>query len=108
MLEALSEAQSVDPAQRPAGVERRRAVRIPVAWAARISNADAAFEAECMIVDISATGARISFQGSGQLPKRLELFVVQSNSLMGATVIWQLGRDAGLDFDERQSPESMG
>ena len=104
----ISAAQSGGSAQMPAGVERRRAVRVPVAWAARISNAEAAFEAECMIVDISATGARISFQGAGQLPKRLELFVARSNSLFGATVVWQLGRDAGLDFDERQSAESIG
>lgn len=79
--------------------ERRLQDRRPADWSGRIADETRAVSFECEVTNISPTGARISFQGAGELPSRLMLHVSQLGESRPARLVWQFGRDAGLAFE---------
>lgn len=53
---------------------------------------------DCVIRDMSETGARVALSGPMALPDGLRLLVVSSNELYPVRVAWQRGQMAGLQF----------
>ncbi|MGD9800078.1 MAG: PilZ domain-containing protein [Parvularculaceae bacterium] len=55
-------------------------------------------ELDCMIVDLSANGARLHLDGADALPEFLTLRVVSTGALKRARVVWRREHSAGLSF----------
>ncbi len=53
---------------------------------------------DCIIRDLSDTGARLEFAGPTELPQEFRLLVVSSNLLIPAALAWQRGLAAGVHF----------
>jgi hypothetical protein len=53
---------------------------------------------DCLIRDISASGARIEFGAPTKLPDAFRLLIPSSNLLIPATPAWQTGLAAGIRF----------
>lgn len=56
---------------------------------------------DCMILDLSGSGARISLGGAVNLPETVRLSIPQHALRVDATVRWQQGTEAGLSFNRR-------
>jgi hypothetical protein len=57
---------------------------------------------ECLIEDISETGARIALPADATLPKTVELHLTSVGAVVRKSeVIWQIANEAGLHFLER-------
>ena len=53
---------------------------------------------DCMIVDLSANGARIHLDGADALPEFLTLRVILTGAMKRARVVWRRDKSAGLSF----------
>lgn len=53
---------------------------------------------DCLIRDISVTGARLEFGGPTELPQAFLVFIVSSNQIMPAERAWQRGLAVGVHF----------
>lgn len=65
---------------------------------------------ECLIEDISETGARIVLPPGAALPKAVDLYLTSAGAVVRKSeVIWQTAHQAGLHFLNRpQMPEAPG
>ena len=65
---------------------------------------------ECLIEDISETGARIALRPGATLPKAVDLHLTSTGAVVRKSeVIWQTADEAGLHFVDRpQMPEAPG
>ncbi len=59
---------------------------------------------DCIVRDISETGARLAFGGPTSLPKEVRLLVVSSNEMFPGEVAWQRGLNAGVYFTGPPQP----
>ncbi len=82
----------------PAPDERRAAVRHATSLSGRVIVGDALHAAECVIVDLSDTGARIHFALDARLGPPLSLLFIRDGRLVDAVVAWRRGSEAGLVF----------
>ena len=64
---------------------------------------------ECVVEDLSAEGARVTFSVVYTLPKRFDLFLGQSPKPYRVRTVWQDGDTAGVQFLEPRAdaPEVM-
>jgi hypothetical protein len=53
---------------------------------------------DCVIRDLSETGARLDFGGPVELPQEFRLLVVTSNLLIPTELAWVRGSSAGVRF----------
>jgi hypothetical protein len=53
---------------------------------------------DCVIRDLSDTGARLEFAGPTELPKEFRLLIVSTNMFIPAELAWQRGLLAGIRF----------
>ena len=82
-------------------VGQRRAVnRIPTRNYAYLQNATGGVLSECLVKDISETGARIILPKMVSLPKRIILRITGEAIPMNASVVWQAGTKCGLEFND--------
>lgn len=56
---------------------------------------------DCVIKDISGSGARIEFDDLITLGSRFQLHIKKENKTMRVSTSWQRGRQAGVRFDEK-------
>ncbi len=63
---------------------------------------------DCIVRDISETGARLAFGGPTSLPKEVRLLVVSSNEMFPGEVAWQRGLNAGVHLPARRDPLRRG
>jgi hypothetical protein len=78
--------------------EARKSPRISLHYAAWIATEDG-FNRQCLVADISSSGARI--QIDTRLPERLWLVLTnQGNLRRRCRLIWQSDNEAGLCFDK--------
>ena len=63
----------------------------------------------CVVEDLSAEGARVTFSVAHMLPKRFDLFLGSSRKPHRVRTIWQGGNTAGVQFLETRAdaPEVM-
>lgn len=55
---------------------------------------------ECLVKDISESGARIILPEEASLPKQLLLCVTGEATPMSAALVWQAGTKCGLEFSD--------
>jgi hypothetical protein len=53
---------------------------------------------DCVIRDMSETGAKVQFGGPTELPGGVRLLIMSSNLLYPGIVAWQRGQSAGIHF----------
>jgi hypothetical protein len=53
---------------------------------------------ECLLVDISKTGARLIFPTRAKFPTAFGLVVVPSGPVRPASLVWRNGQMAGIKF----------
>lgn len=103
---ALSEPGRAEPAQKVERINRRRTIlrgKIVFGLAAR--------SVDCIIRDLSDTGAKVRLAGAEKLPKIAWLVDAGRGLAFEAQVIWTRDRDLGLKFiqcrnlSEEHSPE---
>jgi hypothetical protein len=79
--------------------EQRENIRRSVRQGARIVAVDGSALGACMMVDVSATGARLVLETSDLLPDRLFLLLSHNGNLRRlCSVVWQTGATAGIQF----------
>lgn len=76
------------------GQERRTAVRVPVRLDARLFPG----HRDCLVKDLSASGARIQFTEPGGAPDEVVLVLWDSGQAFEAQAVWWLNDEIGLRF----------
>ena len=82
--------------------ERRQHARMPVHWQGRLTAS--AEDEECLVLDISAVGARVQCASPFDEQNQLTLLLKQGES-HSAKVIWRQGSFMGLQFAEDDEPK---
>lgn len=77
--------------------DNREAVRKDVWCVCQVMSRDGAVR-EGVILDISATGARVRFRDRGELPDLVKIKASRIGLNRFARVVWQRTPDAGLEF----------
>jgi hypothetical protein len=80
----------------PGGREHRRAPRRPVLGNAVIRGPG--FHSDCVIRDLSASGAKIQVRASIQLPDEFNLLLLEANTSRHVLLKWREGDFAGVAF----------
>ena len=62
---------------------------------------------DCLVRDISATGARLTFSGDVSVPDRIELHIPQKQKVLQAQVQWHRSNEIGVDFAAGQTASNM-
>jgi hypothetical protein len=79
----------------PDGVERRRHRRVPLLHSATLHDGERVID--CIIRDISVSGARLDIPLPPALPETLVLDIAEAGLLNGR-IVWRDGGQAGLEF----------
>ncbi len=81
--------------------DQRSNVRIPARYYAHLHAATGAVLSECLVKDLSQTGARIILpKANCSLPRQIMLRVTGEATPFTASVIWQVGAKCGLKFND--------
>jgi len=64
---------------------------------------------DCVIRDISATGAKLELSSAVTIPDRFDLFIPQKNQTLRATIKWRRANEVGVVFEtEQHAPAPPG
>jgi hypothetical protein len=81
------------------GDERRRAQRQDMRWEALIINLDGSIIDRCMIVNVSATGARLVLPASVEVPDAFSLLLSREGKVRRqCEVTWRSEKSIGVRF----------
>lgn len=81
------------------GSENRRAARRQVRNGARLVSANGAALADCLMLDLSATGARLEVQAPDALPDSFTMLLSHTGSLKRqCAVVWRAENTVGVQF----------
>ena len=81
--------------------DQRSNVRVPARYYAHLHAATGAVLSECLVKDLSQTGARIILpKADSNLPRQIMLRVTGEATPLTASVIWQAGAKCGLKFND--------
>jgi PilZ domain-containing protein len=78
--------------------EGRIAPRRRMLKSGRIAYADRHVTIECLVRDMSATGARLKVSGSVTAPDTFELLIALDGLEANCQVVWRSGQDIGVKF----------
>lgn len=73
--------------------DRRRNVRI-----ASILTSDGRSPISCVVLDLSASGARLHIHNQDEVPDTFRLLLVATDEQHGCTVVWRAGEEMGVRF----------
>jgi stress-induced morphogen len=77
---------------------QRRSTRRPTFFRGKIVHCDGSYSYNCVIRDMSESGARIEISQSGGVPEKLFLLGSGSRTAFEAEVVWKKQTFAGLRF----------
>jgi hypothetical protein len=77
--------------------ERRGGARLRTLKEGRLLTSDRT-SVDCLIRDLSASGAKIAFAGPTAIPDEFRLLMKATNMLVPARLVWQRGLFAGIAF----------
>jgi hypothetical protein len=83
---------------RPANSDKRSHDRTPTFRVGKVIYAGRS-EIPCVIKDYTQEGARIALEGEIALPEQVVLAIAQAGVRRMSKVIWQDGREVGLEFE---------
>lgn len=88
--------------------EHRREARQRVFLKGRVIFNNGASSMDCLVRDMSTTGARLALSESATLPEVFELYIPQKDRSFRATLRWRREDGVGLTFgDEAAKPASV-
>jgi hypothetical protein len=82
----------------PAGPDHRVGRRVRTLLSGKIIIGNGLMSPDCVIRDLSPSGARVRITRTIELPSSVELLVIKDGLLFDATVAWRRGNEAGLVF----------
>jgi len=80
--------------------ERRSGERFLTHIEGRVVLDDNASSVECIMWDISDTGARIGFHGPVEIPLEFELQIPEEGATAKVRLVWAKGREYGVMFTD--------
>ena len=83
--------------------EKRARNRLPAHNYAYLHAPTGAVFSECLVKDISETGACIILPMAANLPKQIMLRIIGEATPLSASVIWQVDTKCGLEFNDTDS-----
>ncbi|GJD59242.1 PilZ domain-containing protein [Methylobacterium dankookense] len=86
--------------------EHRQEVRQRVFLKGRIRFNNGASSMDCLVRDLSATGARISLSETATLPEVFDLYIPQKDRTYRATLRWRREDGVGVTFEDAAKPAS--
>lgn len=86
-------------------IERRNALRQRSLLQGRVFFNNGRSSIDCMIRDISATGAKLAFSSAVETPARVELQIPNKGETYSAKVAWRRGDEMGVTFLAPDAPE---
>ena len=87
------------PAPEPAS-DQRIAPRMRTLIAARISFNNGQSTLDCLIRNLSDTGAKLIVSAAIALPDSFDLFIPQKSVTRRVRIVWRRGEEMGVRFDE--------
>jgi hypothetical protein len=84
----------------PDGIERRRHQRVPLLHSAILHDGERVID--CLIRDISVSGARLDIPQPPALPEALTLDIAEGSPLSGR-IVWRREGQAGFEFLDEQA-----
>lgn len=78
--------------------DRRAGARRRVLYQGKLTSAGAAFSGDCLVRDLSSTGARITSQEHELLDKAVSLVIVRDGMAHETRTAWRNGSAMGLEF----------
>ncbi|HYE47118.1 MAG TPA: PilZ domain-containing protein [Caulobacter sp.] len=88
-------------AAKPGAVERRRSHRQRALLTGKLATNEASLTIDCVIRNLSPTGALVETGSPHLLPAELHLLQVREGVAWDAKVIWRRGNQVGLELVER-------
>jgi hypothetical protein len=80
--------------------DMRRSPRRRAFLGGRVHYKGLSSSADCLIRDVSATGARIAFTDPTPLPDHFELEVLSTGERRKARLVWTRGLLAGVEYED--------
>jgi prefoldin subunit 5 len=94
--------------EQAASSERRISKRKRTLLAAKIVFADGASTVDCVIRDLSETGARIRVGSFATLPEDFRLVITGRGEALSAHMVWSHGDEIGVDLSPGKPAEEHG
>src|SRR5829696_10231895 len=91
---------------RLADAEQRRAPRLRALIGARIVFNNGQATVDCLIRDVSETGAKLIISAPVPLPDRFELIIPQKGITRRVRVAWRRATEIGVRFEDRGSEQA--
>ena len=85
---------------------RRGAIRTKTLLSGKAIVGDALFSADCIILDLSETGARVRVPPDARLGPPLYLLFLRNGRVVEAAAAWRRGEEAGLVFTAEHDMET--
>jgi hypothetical protein len=80
--------------------ERRSSERFPTILKGLIVRGDSSPSVECIVRNLSTTGAQISLLYPAEIPLQFELQISEEGASAKARLIWTTGKEAGVVFTD--------
>lgn len=90
------------------GNEQRQNIRMKTFLRGRIIFNGGASSMDCLIRDLSASGARLEISESSALPEVFDLYVQNRDATHRATLRWRRDGGVGVTFDDAKSKSHPG
>jgi len=88
-------------------IEQRRQPRLRVFLKGRIHFNNGSSSIDCLVRDMSSTGARLLLSETATLPEKFDLFIPQKERTFRAQLRWRREDGIGVTFDNgAESPET--
>ncbi|CAN1506001.1 PilZ domain containing protein [Rhabdaerophilaceae bacterium] len=78
--------------------ESRRAGRVRSFLSGEVVHSGGASRTECIVRDLSDTGAKLQVSSSVLLPENFDLHITQRGLVLKATMVWRVGNEMGVQF----------
>jgi hypothetical protein len=91
-----------------AAKERRSALRQRSFLQGRIYYNSRRSSVDCLVRDISDTGAKLKFSESITVPEAMELYIPNKDEFRRARVQWRVGNDMGIAFGDDVETAAAG
>lgn len=82
------------------GQERRKTLRTRSYLGGRVVFNHHASTMDCLVRNVSPSGAKLVFSGTALLPDRFEVYVARKDTTYAARIVWRTGDEAGVAFED--------
>ncbi len=102
---ALEHAAMTKALEQPAGADHRRAPRLRALLGATITFNQGGSTVDCLVRDISESGARLAVPASVTLPAAFDLLIPRKNKKRLVRMLWRRADVVGVSFADHPPPK---